>query len=494
MTKQRLYHSNFNHMGWKKKKGEKSRAHNLRAIAALVKLYMQSVDITEICDPDLIKNNLLYIPDENGKLKIADPKKGDQYFEEITKKLEEEKKEYISNIDNSYSDSNKAELSDKRAKAKAALKRYSKGSEGNEKVLWDELTEKLGSEEIDTEEEIAKLKNSTDGKIKRFNQKIQRIKELSKYNGLLGVKSRNTEYTIFSKEVLYKIPDDTDLNIKPLDMANFVNKMNQRLYPDFQSTYIVIHADENVDRAHAHCEFSGKNLKTGEMDIQHQLFLNLEKELKKKNKPFPYSGKTYNSLNYDEVKHFGEVYQDFIFEEMNDYLKLKGYDAKLEKRTKEEKKNDFNNFLDKHKPTQNREFTRAKKLQAENKEATEKLTETKEELKEISENVSSNKTKILIQTKIINSQTQELENINNEINQKQGFLQKLNESIKDALVNAYEYAINDLPIYIQNYFNRQKTIKEISKELSMKVENKAIEMQPTEEKKNVIKNNKLKMN
>ena len=53
--------------------------------------------------------------------------------------------------------------------------------------------------------------------------------------------------------------------------------MNKKLYPDFRTTYITIHSDENPDRPHAHVEFSGKNLKTGEMDIQ----LGLTKTVKK---------------------------------------------------------------------------------------------------------------------------------------------------------------------------------------------------------------------
>lgn len=188
------------------------------------------------------------------------------------------------------------------------------------------------------------------------------------YDQLLGVKSRNTEFTVFSKELLYKIPDDTDLKIKPMDMANFVNKMNKKLFPDFRPTYITIHSDENPDQPHAHCEFSGKNLKTGDMDIQQQLFLNLEKQFKFKNKPFPFEGKSYNGLDFEEVKQFGETYQDFIFEEMNQYLNKKGYNANLEKRTEQEIKEQNKQFIDQHKPTQNREWTRAKKLQEKNTE------------------------------------------------------------------------------------------------------------------------------
>ena len=35
-------------------------------------------------------------------------------------------------------------------------------------------------------------------------------------------------------------------------MANFANKINKQLYPDFRTTYIAVHCDENPERAHAH--------------------------------------------------------------------------------------------------------------------------------------------------------------------------------------------------------------------------------------------------
>lgn len=479
MAKQRLYHSNFNHLGCIKSKGDKSRAHNLRAENALQELYQQSVALEEICDPEKRKNNLLFIPDENGKLQKANPLDGDLHFKKIKKQLADEKTEYLQKLENAYSDSNKAELSGKRAKAKAALKRFANSSADLEKDFWADLTERLGSEQIDTEIEIARLK-ATGNKISRFNQKVKRISELSDYNGLIGVKSRNTEYTVYSKEVLYKIPDDTDLNIKPMDMANFVNNMNKRLYPDFQPTYITIHADENEDRAHAHCEFSGKNLKTGEMDIQQQLFLNLEKELKKKNKPFPFSDKKYSSLDFDEVKQFGEIYQDFIFEEMNSYLLKKGYNAKLEKRTEEEKKNDSQKFFDKHKSTQNREYTRANKLKQENEAAEEKL-ETTNEL------IDKNENEISTQKNEIEQNKKQVENLKEEVNSWQDKLSKVQELFYNGLKNAVDYAMKKLPINLQNYIENQRAIDELKIESGNELHKKAIDVQPDEEQKNNIR-------
>ncbi|ENO7073332.1 hypothetical protein ACBZ37_003176 [Vibrio cholerae] len=501
MTKQRLYHSNFNHHGHRRGKANRSRAHNLRAKAVLENLYTDKLKMSDICDFDLTKNNVLYIPDEEGKLKLSDPEKGEEFYNKITSKLDKEKKEYLVNLENAFSDSNKAELSDKRAKAKAALKRYKDGSDGSESEFWQGLMDSLGSNGIDSETEISNLKNCAT-KIKRFNQKVQRIKELTEYNKLLGVKSRNTEYTVFSKELVYKFPDDSGLNVNPKDLANFANAISKSLYPDFSVNYLAIHLDENPDNPHAHIEYSGKNNKTGEMDIQQQVFLNLKRVYKKESKVFPFENKNhYNDLTFSEVKKFGEVYQDYIFEKMNVFLNERKYEVNLEKRTASEKLNDFEKFKDRFRPSQKREWTRANKLKELNEIADEKLVET-------NKNVDKNKTEIATQNMVIKYKKEEVEKIDIEIIDKKNILQKLNdkindlnnkyeelkEAVKDALTSAYEYALNDLKPSLFNYFQRQKEINEIDHNLGERLKNDAVDLQPSEEKKNVIKNHRNKMN
>lgn len=475
MTKQRLYHSQFNHRGFEITKGAKSRAHNCRAKIALQMLHGKPVFLEEICSPDLIKNNLVFV---DGK-KI-DPLDGDQLFDTITKKLAEEKKEYLEKINNAYSDSNKAELSDGRAKAKAALKRYADGSEHLEKDFWQGIIKKLSNEEIDPEVEILNLKNTTDRKIKRFNQKVKRLKELEKYNPLLGVKSRNTEFTVFSKEILYKIPDDSKLSIKPIDFANFANQMNKKLFPDFRVTYLSIHCDEDPGNAHAHCEFSGLNLKTKEMDIQHQLFLNLEKQLKLQKKHFPFAGRSYNDLSNteenNEVKEFGEIYQTFIFAEMNKYLQKKGYDAKLEKRTEQEKKAQQQDFLQQKASTQDREFTRANKLKEQGDQA------RIEAVKNIKKKNSSEKKLIETEEKLV-SKNEELQ----EAFQKLSGIEKLTVNAKSALKAALDFAENPR---VQRLLDYKESFQQIRDDIiADQIKTQSIAVQPNDEQANQVRKN-----
>jgi len=485
MKKQRLYHSQFNHHGFRKTKGAKSRAHSLRAENALLKLYKEPIKLKDICSPELIKNNLVWI---DGKK--VNSLNGDQLFDTITKSLEVEKKEYLEKINNAYTDSDKAKLSDKRAKAKASLKRYADGSDDLEKDFWINLKQKLGNEEIDPENEILDLKKTTDGKIKRFNQKIKRINELKDYNSLVGVKSRNTAYTIFSKEILYKIPDDTELSIKPMDFANFANSMNKKLFPDFKVNYLLVHCDENEERPHVHCEFSGKNKNTDEMDIQQQLFLNLEKQYKLNNKPFPFEGRSYNGLDFEEVKQFGETYQDFIFEEMNQYLNKKGYDAKLEKRTEQEVKEQNKQFLDQHKPTQNREWTRAKKLQEKNTELKSEVVKSIEQknkalktVKELNKNVED--LEINIENK-----NEELINVKRNLKieyEKLSSVEKLTINAKSALQSAIDFAKNPQIKSLEAYKEHFQGIRDDV--VADKIKTQSIKIQPTEDQEIKIKNN-----
>lgn len=485
MTKQRLYHSNFNHHGHKRGKANRSRAHNLRAKAILENLYTDKLKMEEICDFTLTKNNVLYIPDENGKLKPANAEDGESHYNKITSRLDREKKEYLNNLESAFNDSNKAELSDKRAKAKAALKRYEKGSEDDEAKFWQGLTERLGSDEIDAETEISNLKNCS-AKIKRFNQKVQRIKELSEYNQLLGVKSRNTEYTIFSKELVYKFPDNTSLNIKPLDLANFANNISKKLYPDFDATYLVIHCDENPDNPHAHIEYSGRNKKTGEMDIQQQVFLNLKKVYKEENKVFPFENKNhYNDLTFPEVQRFGEIYQDFIFEKMNKYLAEKKYNANLEKRTAVEKFNDFEKFKDKHRPSQKREFTRANKIKEENKAAENKLNKTNDALNKLNDEVDlKNKESFKLDQKIDEKKE--------ERNRLEKIIKSIKELIPEAVNSAVQFAFDNLPSSLFNYRKKQESLDKINKFIGDKVHNISIDEQPTDKQKQDIKNSRRK--
>lgn len=485
-NKQRLYHSNFNHNGFKKGKANKSRAHNLRAKETLDNLHMQKVGLGEICDPELIKNNLVFIDN-----KKVDPKDGDQFFEKITKDLENEKNEYLQKIKNAYDDSNKAEASDKRAKAKAALKRYSKSSENLEKDFWNDLVNRVGSEEIDSENEIQKLKNTTDTKIKSFNQKIKRLKELEKYNVLLGIKSRNTAFTVFSKEMVYKIPDDTDLNIKARDMAKFANKINKQLYPDFRPTYIAVHCDENPDRAHAHAELSGKNLKTGAMDIQDQLLINLQKQYELKNKDFSLKNRSYKALTFEEVQQFGQLYQDHIFEEMNQFLLKNGYDAKLEKRTKQEIKDDNRIFLDQKIPSQKREFTRAGKLKEQNYEANQQLQTTKIRV-ELNQKESF---KLQRKNQALN---EENKGVKEEIKEGNEILSAIYEQIgtakeffKNGMEAAYEYAMNSLPQALKTYMRKQEALDELDVNAGDKLHEKAVIIQKTQEQKKTIKASRI---
>lgn len=466
----RLYCSSFNHLGWKSNQARKARAHSLRVKNILENLPKKKVRLEDICSPDKIKNNLIYYTADDGSLKkliVIDQAQLERVFNTITNRLKTEKKEYIESLENAYSNSNKAELSSLRANAKAALKRYHKGCEAEEQNFWANLSERLGTTQIDPQAEIEKLQSF--GKVKRYNQKIKRLKDLEQFNALLDVRRRNTEYTVFSKETLFKITDDSAFSLTPEDWVEFVRDYNKRMFPDFQMTYMTVHLDENEEQPHVHCEYSGRNRKTGAMDIQTQLFLRVEEECKKRNKPFPFSGRSYNDLDNKadnrEIAVFGEIYQELIFEDLNNFLNKKEYKHIVTPRTPEEKaadKRKFENTIS----TQDREGTRANKL-AENNKILKAIQDKKvqkikdqnkdivlndnillEQQDEIDDNkykINSDKVKIEIQEKAINEN-------NNKINFSQTMLTSLLTAYSELKFEMREWVIS----FMDGVFNKNK--------------------------------------
>ncbi|SHO28244.1 Putative uncharacterized protein [Moritella viscosa] len=223
------------------------------------------------------------------------------------------------------------------------------------------------------------------------------------------------------------------------------------------------------------------------MDIQHQLFLNLEKQLKLQKKPFPFAGRSYNDLSNteenNEVKEFGEIYQTFIFAEMNKYLQKKGYDAKLEKRTEQEKKEQNKDFLKQKASTQDREFTRANKLKEQADQA--KI----EAVKNIKKKNSSEKKLVETEKKLV-SKNEELEQTNEKIKeayQELSGIEKLTVNAKSALKAAMDFADNPRLQRLLDYKENFQKIRDDA--IAEQIKTQSIRVQPNVEQENQIKKN-----
>ncbi len=460
----RLYHSSISGHGFAVAKAERSDSHNLRASCNL--------DLKDNTIPLLTKNNLLFVFGQ--QVSASD---GDAHFKAVTARLKKEKSDYEKRLASNYSNDEKAELSHKRVETKKGINRFIKSSVGAEQVYWSSLYGKVGKSEIDPKNEIKTLQSL--GKIKRFNDKVKRINQLGYYNGLIGDRSRNTSYTIFSKELLYKIPDDSKVNISPEHWQAMAKKIDSLIYPNFKTMYSVVHVDENPDNPHLHMRKSGLNIETGEFDIQDQVMANLAKQVK----GYPFEGKKWADLSIDEVKKHGEIYQSFVFGAMNQFLNKLGYDTELVKKSAQEKARDFDLFKDSKRPISEREHNRQRKLKNEND-----LTE-----KSVSD--------LAIKKSILSTQNSSLERVNKRLNNENSLLEKTVRFMKEEAKSYLNRFMKMVKAYNQNeskelLFTIGETIGETHKtspKLSQAFEDTAVDHQDTNRKKDAIRQQSIKV-
>lgn len=355
----RLYHSSISGNKFRKAKTRKADSHNLRSGCNL--------DLKENVDLSLSKNNLVFV---KGKKSHFDNREHD--FKLIQKQLQNEENEYIKSLSSHVSDDEKAELSHLRIESKKAVKRFISSSIDEEKEFWQGVYDDIGVNEIDPKTLSEQL--TSFGKVKRFNNKISRLNDLENCNKILNeTTSRNVSFTVFSKEILFKIPDEYKTNITNNDWIRVYNDFKKDIYPNNEMLYLTIHHDENPENPHVHFRLSGKNKKTGQMDIQDEMLKNTLTALKRDklindDDYFLFAGKEWKDLKYHETQRFGELYQDYVFNLLNNKFDGQRNDgiAHFKKRTKQEKEEDKRVFLDKHKPITQREHNRQKKLKIEN--------------------------------------------------------------------------------------------------------------------------------
>ena len=425
-----FYHSCINEHGHTKNKRTKSDKHNLR--------FEHNID--NVLNENS-KNNLLYI--NNVKVKPTD---NENNFNTVQNILNNLKKDFVSsantNDDNlKLSNTRKTELQTKRTKLKFKIKKWADNdkAEEQEKQFWREIDQKLGDEKLEPQPLIEELQSQ--GKaVKRFNDKRKALNGLEELNALIGTTSRNTSLKIISKELLYKIPDKNEVHIKPQHWIKITNAIHKELYKDFDVIYSTVHTDEQSP--HLHARISGKNNITGEFDIQDQL-LNRIRELHPEKLP---DEKKYCELSAEEVQKFGKLYQTTVFSRLNQALQKLGYDdIKAKKRSKEEKKNDFEKFKDSKKPIADRQFNMQKQLLEKNEE----LKESNTDLESSNEALMKNKSELEENNKSLLDNNSNLKNNNNKL------IKKKNSNIKEIkATNKKIDSLNEEKNKLTNFLNR----------------------------------------
>lgn len=459
----RLYHSSISELGHSDGIRNASDKHNLRA------------------DPDnknvihsKTKNNLLVIDGER-----ADPMNGETNYKLVKSICDALKRDFVDTANQndqnvSLSNQRKAELIQDRTLLKSKIKKWSENpkAEQNEREFWQNIHERLGSEALNGED-LANELQSFGKSVKRFNDKKRAltggsykgkaVQSIDNLNDLVGTTSRNINLSVITKELVFKIPDQWNANIKPehfLKVAEFVKK---QLYPDFDLIYSTVHTDELSN--HVHCRLSGKNKKTGAFDIQNQLLNRIRDNDHHNLLP---KNKRYSELSKEEVKTFGELYQTKVFNIFHDCLEKLEYDFTVEKRSPEEKQDDSKKFLDKKRKSSDREYNLQNKLALENEKAQGNFEETNKMVNANFEVIKEQKVDIDANNKTIDSQ--------------KSFLDRLSEGIKtrkDEIIkyfsNLYQYAkTNDIKARNEavDYHNDiEQQDEDISKLISESVNN-----------------------
>ncbi|CAH8217534.1 hypothetical protein [Vibrio aestuarianus] len=454
----RFYHSSLNEHGHDRNKLNASDEHNCR-----------NDPNNPNYDPALTKNNLIYI---DGKK--CDPLNHKENYDLIVKKKKFITDEFmkmanVNSDDEELSNTKKSKLQLARTTSKTKIKKWADDKENKlnpeEKSFWNVLYEKIGNEKLDSSKLIDELKKL--GKVKKFNDKQKRLTELETFNALVGTKSKNINFHILSKELIFKIPDKYNKKVNPDDWVKIGNAIQQKYFSDFDIIYSTVHCDENPDNPHLHLSLSGKNNKSGLFNIQDYLI----EKLSSHHKNYPFKGRKYSSLNKEEIIKHGEFYQDVVFANMNMYLKKLGYGFDLTKKTKKERNEENITYNDQKKSSVNREHNRQNKIRIENEEADKKLLNTKLTNKKLGEEIENRKEEISILQKTLNKLKEEA------------------DSFKRGLKYIVSYTKDDLPSDLFNFLKEFEFLNKSKSDLADDLENEAYKIS-NDETKNKIKEKK----
>lgn len=459
----RFYHSSLNEHGHDRNKSNASDKHNCRFDPN-----------NPNYDPSLTKDNLIYINGEK-----CNPEDIDDNYKKITeiKKIitDEFMKNANVNSDNEeLKDTEKSELQLSRNTAKSKIKKWADDKENKltpeEKSFWINVYNKIGNEIIDSSELNNELRSL--GKVKRFNDKQKRIAELETFNTLVGTKSKNINFSILSKELVFKIPDKYNKKVNPDDWVKIGNAIKKSLYEDFDIIYSAVHCDENPENPHLHMSLSGKNNKTGLFDIQDSLIKTLSK-----NKGYPFKNRKYSSLNKEEIKIHGEFYQDIVFHKMNFYLNKLGYGFDLTKKTKQEREDENITYKDQKKSSVNREHNRQNKVKIEIENANKKLDETKFKNSELENEI----VKKQLNRNILDKEVEKLE-------EKKTSLEKGIEYAEKCYTSLIAFLKDRLPPDLFNFVNNFEMLYKTNEKVANELEKETNRI-ADDETKNVIKKN-----
>lgn len=292
-------------------------------------------------DPDLVKNNI-FLCERQGEIQSVKPTDNNLngLMKYQTKILAQEEKKYNEAIreNDTLSNEEKKKLSKERSKLKTSLNKWIDNPKTHsiEKEIFKKSISDLVNNMGCGETLLREFEQIENIKISRRNDKIKALSKLGDFKELEKSKNRNYGLKIKSTEFVFKIPDQNNINISAKDWEKIGKHFLKNNFPDNKLLYCAIHADENPNNTHMHIRISGFNNQSNDFDFPEQEMKIVKKHLYENGLEDIYNGRKWNQLSNEEHKKHGEIFQNYLFEKQNDYLKKLGYFSNFEKRTPEE--------------------------------------------------------------------------------------------------------------------------------------------------------------
>lgn len=462
---ERLYQSTMRTQGSQREIMDSSNYHNLR-------LDPENPNY----DPDLTENNKYFIL-SNNRLKDIKPTPENliKIKSHIDNQLDNDLSKYFNsrNAESDISETEKKQLWMERAKLKAKFEKWNNNEKTSaiEKEIFEMAISDLNDKRISSDELLNKFEQITDIKISRRNDKLKALQKISDFDKIAELKNKNINRKIISMEILFKIPDDSNIKVSDEDWKTLVTTFIKDNFPNNKPLYIAIHNDENPDNPHPHVQLSGLNYKTKELDIPDQEIKSLRKWMLENEKIYPIEEKKWSEYSIEECKKHGELYQDYVFSFTNKKLNELGYDVNLQKRTPEEKAEADHDYQKKLRSTR-REHNRQNKVAEIVEQA---KIDGQKSINDINENIEN----LSINNQVLKSENENVKNENQELKAEQKEIIKKSSliiSLIDQLPKKVFNVIDKVKKYFSNNqdyssrFEKNDAIEDLSNHID-KIEN-----------------------
>lgn len=199
--------------------------------------------------------------------------------------------------------------------------------------FWMELANQYGKIDFENRQEWFSKKlseldeignRSEKGKITKYNDKKQRLLDMSKADNLDYFSNQSWNVNIQDVEILFKIPNQWKIRSNPQELREFMKGIQQKHFSDFDLLYAVVHCDEKPENPHGHLKISGKNNKTGKYDINNCIYKMVKEEKPELYKSLVPSGTIIeNQLTEEQRVKLWEEFQTVIMKKFEDNLNEK---------------------------------------------------------------------------------------------------------------------------------------------------------------------------